>query len=60
MVDHKIGRVSDEVCAQCAQCWEGECRAFTVPHSEAERIQRVTDPRGACQKGRQVEWHKIT
>jgi hypothetical protein len=43
MIDHKIEiGTPDEVCAQCAQCYEGECRAMSMPHSEKEREARTT------------------
>jgi len=41
MVDDKITPgTPDSVCLQCSQCYEGECRAFEVPHSEEERNAR--------------------
>ncbi len=43
MVEHKIvARTPDEVCRQCAQLWKGECRAFSVPHSQEEGRARST------------------
>lgn len=40
MIKHKIRKVPDSVCEKCTQLWEGECRAFEVPHSRAERTSR--------------------
>ena len=30
----------DDVCHECAQCYEDECRAYLMPHSKEEQIQR--------------------
>lgn len=40
--------VSHETCLKCGQLWEGECRAYEVPHSEAERQARLTDRNLRC------------
>jgi len=41
MIKNKIGNVCDHLCAYyCNQCWIDECRAYTIPCSEQERIQR--------------------
>lgn len=41
-IEHKIRRTPDEVCAPCPQNYEGECRAYSLPHSDAERQARTT------------------
>lgn len=41
----KISNVADETCQDCPQCWEGECRAFCLPHSLAERNHRTHNGR---------------
>lgn len=43
-----IKDVPDEVCNGCAQLYEGECRAFQMPHSEEERQARLKDPQLVC------------
>lgn len=48
-VSNKIHQVSDDLCELCAQCWESQCRAYQVPHSDEERAQRISDPKGLCQ-----------
>jgi len=40
VVSGKIAIVSDETCRKCSQLWQGECRAYTFPHSDAERRHR--------------------
>jgi len=35
-IKNKIRDVSDELCVHCTQAWEGECRAYLVPHSKEE------------------------
>ena len=47
-VSNKIVNVSDAICVICFQNWERECRAFEIPHSEAEKISRKRDPRARC------------
>lgn len=37
---HKISKVQDSVCEKCPQLWERICRAYSVPHSAAERAAR--------------------
>ena len=49
MVTNKIAPVQDALCELCAQCWEGECRAYQMPHSSEEAMQRMADPQGLCQ-----------
>jgi len=49
MIKHKIGNVQDDLCEYCPQMWESECRAYEVPHNEAERKQRESDPTSFCQ-----------
>jgi len=39
----KIWDVPDTVCHGCSQLWEQECRAFSFPHSQAEREWRIKD-----------------
>jgi len=39
-IPYKIKNVSDSLCRKCHQCYEDKCRAFCVPHSEEERLQR--------------------
>jgi hypothetical protein len=41
VIDAKVANVSDAVCAKCPQCWEGRCRAFCLPQSQAEYRQRT-------------------
>jgi len=48
-IEHKMARVIDDLCHLCAQHWDGECRAYQMPHNEAERAQREGDPMGLCQ-----------
>lgn len=40
MVAHKIMDVADATCRGCPQNWQGECRAYEVPHSPEEGNQR--------------------
>lgn len=41
-VDDKINRnATDITCAGCSQLYEGECRAYEMPHSQAEREARL-------------------
>ena len=46
-ISNKVTTVPDEVCegdadnSPCTQLWEEECRAFQMPHSEAEREHRA-------------------
>jgi len=49
MIGHKVMNVSDELCQLCAQAWQGECRAFQMPHTQEERAQREGDPQGLCE-----------
>ena len=35
----------DGVCLTCSQCWEAQCRAYCLPHSEEERAHRLKDGR---------------
>jgi hypothetical protein len=39
-IPNKAYDVPDEVCILCPQCYEGECRAFEMAHSQAERYAR--------------------
>ena len=42
IVMHKINKSApDEICHECSQCYEDECRAYSVPHTEEEREQRL-------------------
>lgn len=36
MIRGKIRNVQDAVCKGCSQLWNGECRAFQMPHSDEE------------------------
>lgn len=47
-IAHKIANVSDEAFTGCPQLWEGECRAFQMTHSEAERVHRAFRPACNC------------
>lgn len=50
-VQNKIRQVHDDVCKlTCAQFYEGECRAYQMPHSEAERVCRNSGS-AACERG---------
>jgi len=52
MIRNKLWtNVPDELCQRCPQLWEGECRAFMLPHSLGETSQRV---RGALHEGKVV------
>ncbi len=42
-IAHKIREVPDETCQGCPQNWEGECRAYEIPHSRQEREYREQD-----------------
>jgi len=57
-VIHKIFDVKDSLCRKCYQCWEGECRAYSFPHSAEERAQREVNPTGLCQVKNAVA-HKV-
>ena len=48
-VSNKLRLVIDDLCASCAQCYEGECRAYQQPHNDIERAQRQADPQGLCE-----------
>lgn len=48
-IEHKTKPVIDDLCKLCAQQWQGECRAFQMPHSDEEKAQREGDPQGLCQ-----------
>jgi hypothetical protein len=41
-IEHKIAKVSDEVCKTCSQCFEDECRAFSMTHSKEETERRLS------------------
>ena len=56
MIASKIKNVHDDLCELCAQCFEGECRAYQFPHSEIERLLRTADPQGLCEIGL-FAWH---
>ncbi|KKN66933.1 hypothetical protein LCGC14_0466130 [marine sediment metagenome] len=40
LIENKIANVIDTVCEDCPQNIEDTCRAFNVPHSDEERVQR--------------------
>ena len=43
MIPHKIvPKTPDSVCLQCTQYYDGECRAFSTPHSDEERAARTS------------------
>lgn len=50
-VTNKAFHVSDEICLGCSQNWEGECRAYEVPHSVAEATYRSSGATN-CKQGR--------
>lgn len=58
MITHKILPVSDTLCQSCGQCYQGECRVFTVPHSPHERKHREADQFGLCRHLRHREIYK--
>ena len=41
-VKYKIANVSDEVCKDCPQSWQGECRAYSMSHSKEEYEHRIS------------------
>lgn len=43
MIKGKIRKVGDEICATCSQLYEGECRAFLMPHDRKEYDYRMKD-----------------
>lgn len=43
MIEHKIREVPDTTCKDCSQLWEGECRAFSFPHNDDERMHRLAN-----------------
>lgn len=47
-ISHKISKVSDDICKDCNQLWEGECCAFQVPHSIEELEYRKKSPGLKC------------
>ena len=64
MIEHKIVRgTPDEVCKLCSQCYEDECRAYSMPHGDKERIARTTGFGMECDaerlKQRRWEWHEV-
>ena len=43
MIKRKIEpNTSDKICLQCAQLYEGNCRAFHLPHSKEEEEVRTS------------------
>jgi len=40
MTVFKLKDVDDSVCEGCSQNWDGECRAYLMPHSDEERKSR--------------------
>ena len=39
---HKVAEgVPDSICQQCSQCYEGSCRAYSMPHSTEEQQARL-------------------
>ena len=48
-IEHKIvPGTPDEVCVQCSQLWEDECRAYQAPQSDAEYTSRMTGFGAEC------------
>lgn len=44
MIRHKIiPETPDNICKVCVQFYDGNCRAFSVPHSKAEEEARMSD-----------------
>jgi len=43
-VYYKVAVVSDEFCQDCHHNFEGECRAYVLPHTKEEREQRLDNP----------------
>lgn len=42
MIENKIRSVDDSTCDRgCPQLWQGECRAFQMPQTTAERLHRA-------------------
>lgn len=50
MTERKIRKVPDTLCAKCPQQFDGECRAYMMPHSDDEYLQRKSDPRALCEE----------
>ncbi len=43
MIEFKIAKKTpDSICEQCAQCYEGDCLAFSMPQSSEEEKARRT------------------
>jgi hypothetical protein len=40
VVVRKIMQVEDATCRKCGQCYDGECRAYIMPHSQGEEEAR--------------------
>ncbi len=40
IVSNKVSKVENEVCQGCCQNYEGECRAYCLPHSKKEEDYR--------------------
>lgn len=43
-IKHQISSVAECVCKSCAHNWQGECRAYCRPLSDAERKRRTDRP----------------
>lgn len=45
---HQLMKTDEKVCQVCAQLFEGECRAFSMPQSDQEKAQRLVMPVPLC------------
>ena len=49
MIRHKIEpNTPDKTCLQCTQLYEGDCRAFNLPHSKEEEEARTGEYGTEC------------
>ena len=50
-IKHKIYAVGDEVCFQCSQNYKGECKAFSIAHTQEEYLFRTKgNGKALCQE----------
>lgn len=50
MIQNKIRpSTPDKVCAHCPQLFENECRAYSFPHTDEERLDRDARPFALCE-----------
>ena len=47
-IRNKIKKVPDSTCKGCPQSWQGECRAFLLPHTDVEMAHRNQPPYTKC------------